>query len=131
MYYVRSIYVLCPRGYYYHYKGLILSTQPKLKVQNTFIWLPDRHIDASNCVKSVHIRNYSSPYFPAFGLNTERCSKDVRIQSEYWKKTDHNNSEYGHFSGSVGQSKFKSCGKNFAKLTNWLCLKMQFRINWS
>ena len=25
-----------------------------------------------HCVKSVGIRNYSGPYFPAFGLNTER-----------------------------------------------------------
>ena len=33
-----------------------------------------------HCVKSVHIRSCSGPYFPAFGL-----------------KTDQNNSEYGHF----------------------------------
>ena len=26
----------------------------------------------SHCVKSVRIRSYSGPYFPAFGLNTER-----------------------------------------------------------
>ena len=34
-------------------------------------------------VKSVRIRSYSGPYFPAFGLNTDR-----------------NNSKYGHFSRS-------------------------------
>ena len=33
-----------------------------------------------HCVKSVHIRSYSGPYFPAFGLNT-----------------DQNTSEHGHF----------------------------------
>ena len=33
-----------------------------------------------HCMKSVCIRSYSGPYFPAFGLNT-----------------DQNNSEYGHF----------------------------------
>ena len=27
-----------------------------------------------HCVKSVQIRNFSGPYFPAFGLNTERFS---------------------------------------------------------
>ena len=27
-----------------------------------------------HCVKSVRIRSYSGPYFPAFGLNTERYS---------------------------------------------------------
>ena len=31
-----------------------------------------------HCVKSVHIRSFSCPYFPAFGLN-------IRIQSECGK----------------------------------------------
>ena len=26
----------------------------------------------SHCMKSVRIRSFSGPYFPAFGLNTER-----------------------------------------------------------
>ena len=34
----------------------------------------------SHCVKSVRVRSYSGPYFPAFGLDTNQ-----------------NNSEYGHF----------------------------------
>ena len=38
------------------------------------------NLHEAHCVKSVRIRSYSSPYFPAFGLNT-----------------DQNNSEYGHF----------------------------------
>ena len=29
------------------------------------------------CVKSVHIRSFSGPYFPAFGLNTERHEKTL------------------------------------------------------
>ena len=33
-----------------------------------------------HCVKSVRIRSYSGPYFPAFGINT-----------------DQNNFEYEHF----------------------------------
>ena len=37
-----------------------------------------------HCMKSVRIRNYSGPSFPAFGLNT-----------------DQSNSEYGHFLRSV------------------------------
>ena len=28
-----------------------------------------------HCVKSVRIRSYSDPHFPAFGLNTERYGK--------------------------------------------------------
>ena len=35
--------------------------------------------------KSVHIRSYSGPHFPAFGLNTERYSVSLRIQSECGK----------------------------------------------
>ena len=39
---------------------------------------------AYHCVKSIRIRGFSGPYFPAFGLNTD------------WK-----NSEYGHSLRSV------------------------------
>ena len=38
-----------------------------------------------HCVKSVHIRSYSGPHFPAFGLNTERYSVSIRTQSERGK----------------------------------------------
>ena len=38
-----------------------------------------------HCVKSVRIRNYSGPHFPAFGLNTERYGVSLRIQSECGK----------------------------------------------
>ena len=36
-------------------------------------------------VKSVCIRSYSSPYFPAFGQNTERYRVSLHIQSECGK----------------------------------------------
>ena len=35
-----------------------------------------------HCVKSVRIRSYSGPYFPAFGLNTKRYSVSLRTQCE-------------------------------------------------
>ena len=38
-----------------------------------------------HCEKSVRIRSYSGPYFPAFGLNTERYTVSLRIQSEWGK----------------------------------------------
>ena len=47
-------------------------------LKNVFLF-----ICAVHYVKSVRIRGFSGPYFPAFGL-----------------KTDHKNSEYGHFSRS-------------------------------
>ena len=39
-------------------------------------------INLDHCVKGVRIRSYSGPYFPAFGLNKERHSVSLRIQSE-------------------------------------------------
>ena len=47
---------------------------------DSLIWWRDRH-----CVKSVHIRNYSGPYIPAFGLNMERYGVSLHIQSECGK----------------------------------------------
>ena len=44
---------------------------------------PSHHLDSKHCVKSVRIRSYSGPHFPAFGLNTEYVS--LHIQSECGK----------------------------------------------
>ena len=35
-----------------------------------------------HCVKSVGIRSFSRPYFPEFGLNTERYGVSLHIQSK-------------------------------------------------
>ena len=35
-----------------------------------------------HCLKSIRIRSYSGPYFLAFGLNTERYTVSLHIQSE-------------------------------------------------
>ena len=43
------------------------------------------YVHVHHCVKSVRIRSFSSQYFPAFGLNTERYSVSLRIQSECGK----------------------------------------------
>ena len=44
-----------------------------------------RHCRTLNCAKIVHIRSYSGPYFPAFGLITEILREDSEIQSESGK----------------------------------------------
>ena len=36
-------------------------------------------------MKSVHIRSFYGPYFPAFRLNIERYGVFLRIQSKYFK----------------------------------------------
>ena len=41
-----------------------------IKSQNCFLYLMKTSILKHHCVKSVRIRSYSGPYFPAFGLNT-------------------------------------------------------------
>ena len=38
-----------------------------------------------HCVKSARIRGFSGPYFPAFGLNTDRYGVSFGIQSECGK----------------------------------------------
>ena len=38
-----------------------------------------------HCAKSAGIRSYSGPHFPAFGLNMERHSVSLRIQSKCGK----------------------------------------------
>ena len=40
----------------------------------------------THCVKSLRIRSYSSPHFPAYGLNTERYGVPFLIQYK-WGKT--------------------------------------------
>ena len=49
-----------------------------------------------NCVKSVKIRNFSGPYFPAFGQNTETHAVSLRIQSKSEKIRTRKNSVFGH-----------------------------------
>ena len=43
---------------------------------------------------------FSGPYFPAFGLNTERYEVSLRIQSECGKIRTRKYSVFGHFSRS-------------------------------
>ena len=45
----------------------------------------NRKTDIDSYVKSVRIRSYSVLYFPAFGLNMERYSVSLCIQSECGK----------------------------------------------
>ena len=54
-----------------------------------------------HCVKSVRIRSFSGPYFPAFGLNMDRYRVSLQNSVRMRENTDRKNSEYGHFSHSV------------------------------
>ena len=48
----------------------------------TFLAKSNPYPFITHCVKSVRIRSFSGLYFPTFGLNTDRCSVSLRIQSE-------------------------------------------------
>ena len=49
-------------------------------------WMDALKSVTKHCVKSVSIRSFSGPYFPTFGLNTERYSHvSLHIQSKCWK----------------------------------------------
>ena len=61
-----------------------------------YLFLTEKKTNHS--VKSVRIQSYSGPYFPAFGLNTERYGVSLCIPSEHGKNADQNNSKYGPFS---------------------------------
>ena len=49
---------------------------------------------------------FSGPFFPAFGLNMERHSVSLRIQSECGKIRNRKNSVFAHFSRSGAISLF-------------------------
>ena len=104
-------------------------------------------------MKSVRIRSYSDPCFPAFGLSIFLCSVWM------WENADQNNSEYGHFlcnaskQAAVGKEPFTyekdkedqnkyylsylNCYLNLT--SNWLdvfcflkkTIKFIYLINWS
>ena len=86
----------------------ILSVSETILPQNTnrkwllifvvakYLFLTEKETNRS--IKSVHIQSYSGPYFPAFGLNTERYGVSLCIPSEHGKNADQNNSKYGPFS---------------------------------
>ena len=52
---------------------------------------------------------FSSPYFPAFGLNMERYEVSLHIQSECRKMWTRKYSVFGHFSHSDSDASLSSC----------------------
>ena len=59
-----------------------------------------------HCVKRVLIRSFSGPYFPQFGLNTEKYGVSLRIQSnagKYGQKSF----QYGQFWSQFANTKDK------------------------
>ena len=70
-----------------------------------------RYLAGFHCVKSVRIRSNSGPYFPAFGLNTERYCVKIR------ENTDLKNSECGNFSRRVPNTQIDKFSEIFRTVT--------------
>ena len=77
-------------------------------------------------MKSIQIWVFSGPYFPAFGLNTERYGVSPRIQSECRKILTRKNSVFGH-SRSVYSSKHQFCKYRMGYIWEKLLVK---HLNW-
>ena len=66
-----------------------------------FAWKTWRFAVACAAWKVSKYRVFSGPYFPVFGLNTERYFVSLRIQSECGKIRTRKKSIFGHFSRST------------------------------
>ena len=73
------------------------------------------NVSLIHCVKSVHIRSFSGPYFLAFGLNTESLHSKAPYSVRIQENTDQKNSEYRHF---LHSDRFNSFMHNFEKYPN-------------
>ena len=94
-------------------------------------------------MKSIRIRSYYGPHFPAFGLNTERYRVSLRIQSECGKMrtriTPDMDTFYAVFSKQIRQSEsfitiaartieFSPFLIKFVKFKNLQILKILFMV---
>ena len=78
----------------------------KVKYIYCYIW---RNTHSTTAWKVSKYGGFSVPYFPTFGLNTERYSVSLRIQSEGGKIRTRKNSVFEHFSRSARASKLTAC----------------------
>ena len=82
----------------FYFKLILTPPKSSDSCKNYFVWIilnyfiailwdawPHPSEKNQHCVKSVCIQSYSGPYSPAFGLNMERYSVSLRIQSESGK----------------------------------------------
>ena len=66
-------------------KFLIAKTIQNDDVIITEVNQKKKMVTRAHCVKNVRIWSYSGPYFPAFGLNTERYGVFLLIRSKCGK----------------------------------------------
>ena len=74
----------------------------------------------THCVKSVLLRSFCGPYFPAFRLSTERYISPYLVRMR--KKEDQKNSEYGHLLRSKGNLDLLLGSMNLKDIGSFFCL---------
>ena len=85
-----------------------------------------------HCIKSVRFRSYSCPHFPAFGLNTERYSLSLRIQSEcgkMWARITPNTDTFYAVMCWMSET-FRSIGYCCLSLL-WKLVPRNYNTNWN
>ena len=70
-----------------NHRKLTLLLNIPISILILFIIFPRMYIPQTHWVKSVHIRSYSGPYFPAFGLNNSEYRHFLR--SDGWYDVKH------------------------------------------
>ena len=73
------------KGSYLKYLKLLQLTSDKIICLRNCNLISNRRLTDLHSVKSVCIRSFSGPYFPAVGLNRERYGVSLRIQPESGK----------------------------------------------
>ena len=87
----------------------------------------------SHSVKSVLIQSFSGPYFPAFGLNSERCSVCGNIRTRKTPNTDtfHAVSSYSHWINPFNMFQVKSFpSRSFLEDSTSHSLPVWGKISW-
>ena len=67
-----------------------------------------KNINSKHCVKSVRFRSYSGSHFPVFGLNMEKYSVSLQIQSKCEKmrtRTTSNSDTFYAVKGAIFKKK--------------------------
>ena len=85
-------------------KSLTFVLLSNLLIDNAWTWVSDQpHLSKARAAWKVSKYGViSGPYFPAFGLNTERYEVPLRIQFECGKIRTRNHYVFGHFPHSEG-----------------------------
>ena len=107
--------------------------QKSLHVSISTSWTFHFTLRLLHWVKSVHIQSFSGPYFPTFGLDTERYGVSLRIQSEcgkLWTKktpnTDTSWSEIRVWNTTETNGRVPACDRFYINFWDKIVMSWEF-----